>query len=361
MSNSDKIAFETEYKTLMDMTGNNPTMEKVVRLCIKIAPSSANIVMLGENGTGKEYFAEIIHKLSKVEGKFVAVNCGAIPENLFESELFGHKKGAFTGAISDKAGVVEAADNGTLFLDEIADLPPNCQVKLLRFIQEKTFRRVGENFDRKSNCRIIAATNKNLKQEISENRFREDLYYRLNVFSITLPPLRERKGSIPYLISLFVEQQSATLNKKFNKFSKEAQFALVSYDYPGNIRELKNIIEHAAVVSENGVLDFDDLPEYLQKYIEEKYLNQKNPEIEHAKVPMIALEKTENSEVPAEDFIKIPNEDEFSVNSLVTINELESAYIKFVLKKCNNNYSKASKVLGISRSTIWRKLNNEHN
>jgi len=350
MSNSDKIAFENEYKTLMDMTGNNPTMEKVVKLCIKIAPSSANIVMLGENGTGKEYFAEIIHKLSKVEGKFVPVNCGAIPENLFESELFGHKKGSFTGAIADKAGVVESADGGTLFLDEIADLPPNCQVKLLRFIQEKTFRRVGENFDRKSNCRIIAATNKNLKKEIEENRFREDLYYRLNVFSITLPPLRERKGSIPYLTSLFVHQQAQILKKNISEFSHDAQFALISYDYPGNIRELKNIIEYASVVNESGVLEFGDLPEYLQKHIEEKF---KNLEIEHTKIPLLSIENPENLK-------KMPNEDEFCVDSLITISELESAYIKFVLKKCKNNYSKASKILGISRSTIWRKLNNEH-
>ena len=356
MSDSQNLVFENEYKTLMDMTGNNPIMEKVVRLCIKIAPSSANIIMLGENGTGKEYFAEIIHKLSKVEGKFVAVNCGAIPENLFESELFGHKKGSFTGAIADKLGVVEAADGGTLFLDEIADLPLNCQVKLLRFIQEKTFRRVGENFDRKSNCRIVAATNKNLKTEIAENRFREDLYYRLNVFTLTLPPLRERKGSVPYLISLFIQQQAEKLGKLFSEFSNEAQFALISYDYPGNIRELRNIIEHAAVVCESGVIEFGDLPEYLQKYIEVKFLNQKNPEIEYSEIPLITVKSAENPVAPTE----ISNEEDiFSVNSLMTISEVESAYIKFVLKKCKNNYSKASKILGISRSTIWRKLNSE--
>lgn len=359
MSGSDKILLESEYKTLIEMTGNSPAMEKVVRLCIKIAPSSANIIMLGENGTGKEYFSEIIHKLSKVEGKFVAINCGAIPENLFESELFGHKKGSFTGAITDKSGVVEEADNGTLFLDEIADMPLNCQVKLLRFIQEKTFRRVGENIDRTTNCRIIAATNKNLKQQIDNNLFREDLYYRLNVFSITLPPLRERKGSIPYLISLFIQQQAEKLNKNFQEFSNEAQFALMSYDYPGNIRELKNIIEYAAVVNDNGVVDFCDLPDYLQKYMEEKYLHHKNPEIEYAKIPMISLEQAENFSEEKETVPEIKNEEQFCVNSLMTLAEVESLYIKFVLKKHKNNYSKASRILGISRSTIWRKLNNE--
>ena len=360
MLNSEKIMLENEYKTLMDMTGNNPIMEKVVRLCIKIAPSSANIIMLGENGTGKEYFSEIIHKLSKIEGKFVAVNCGAIPENLFESELFGHKKGSFTGAIIDKAGVVEAADGGTLFLDEIADLPPNCQVKLLRFIQEKTFRRVGENFDRKSNCRIIAATNKNLKQEIADNKFREDLFYRLNVFTLTLPPLRERKGSIPYLISLFIQQQTEKLGKHFREFSPEAQFALMSYDYPGNIRELRNIVEHAAVINEDGIVDFSDLPEYIQKFIEEKYFNHKN--IDYTGVPQITLAASDASTGSATGFANETtgaNEDDFVVRSLTTISEVEAAYIKFVLKKCKNNYSKASKILGISRSTIWRKLNNE--
>jgi two-component system nitrogen regulation response regulator GlnG len=355
MPNLSKL-LENGYKTLLEMTGNSPAMEKVVRLCVKIAPSSANIIMLGENGTGKEYFAEIIHKLSKYDGKFVAVNCGAIPENLFESELFGHKKGSFTGAISDKSGVVEEADGGTLFLDEIADLPLNCQVKLLRFIQEKTFRRIGDNSDKKSNCRIIAATNKNIKQMIADNLFREDLYYRINVFTITLPPLRERKESVPYLISLFTHQQCEKLNKKTVEFSNEAKFALMSYDYPGNIRELRNIIEHAAVINETGIISFEDLPEYLQKFIEEKYLNHKNPEIEYKDIPLIAIKKDDYSEKKASEK---NDEDVFCINSLLTLNEAETAYIKFVLKKCNNSYSKAAKVLGISRSTIWRKLNNE--
>jgi transcriptional regulator with PAS, ATPase and Fis domain len=355
MSNSDKL-FENEYKTLLEMTGNSPIMEKVVRLCVKIAPSSANIVMLGENGTGKEYFAEIIHKLSKSEGKFVAVNCGAIPENLFESELFGHKKGSFTGAVADKYGVEEEADGGTLFLDEIADLPLNCQVKLLRFIQEKTFRRIGETSDRKSNCRIIAATNKNLKQMIEENLFREDLYYRINVFTITLPPLRERKESISYLTSLFIHQQCEKLKKNAFEFSNEAKFALMSYDYPGNIRELRNIIEHAAVVSETGVISFEDLPEYLQKFIEEKYLNHKSLAIEYKDVALI---ETKTSEISSKKTGANDDADVFCVRSLITLDEAETAYIKFVLKKCKNNYSKAAKILGISRSTIWRKLNDE--
>jgi two-component system nitrogen regulation response regulator GlnG len=356
MSNSNKIAIENVYKTLMEMTGNSQSMEKVVRLCTKIAPSSANIIMLGENGTGKEYFAEIIHKLSKIDGKFVPVNCGAIPENLFESELFGHKKGSFTGAVADKSGVVELADGGTLFLDEIGDLPLNCQVKLLRFIQEKTFRRIGENIDRKSNCRIIAATNKNLKEEISKNNFREDLYYRLNVFSITLPPLRERKESISYLTSLFIQQQAEMLSKDFNEFSKEAQFALMSYDYPGNIRELRNIVEHAAVVNEKGIILFEDLPEYLQRFIEEKYLNHKSLAISHNDIEMISVKSVEKKE-DADD--NILGDGAFYIDSLKTLSEVETTYIKFVLKKCKNNYSKAGKILEISRSTIWRKLNNE--
>jgi len=355
MSNLDK-SLENEYKMLLEMTGNCPAMEKVVRLCVKIAPSSANIVMLGENGTGKEYFAEIIHKLSKSDGRFVAVNCGAIPENLFESELFGHKKGAFTGAVADKSGVVEEADGGTLFLDEIADLPLNCQVKLLRFIQEKTFRRIGENADKKSNCRIIAATNKNLKRMIEDNLFREDLFYRINVFSITLPPLRERKESVPYLISLFMHQQCEKLKKSAFDFSNEAKFALMSYDYPGNIRELRNIVEHAAVVSETGTISFDDLPEYLQKFIEEKYLNHKSLAIEYKDVPLVEVKRAESTDKKADD---AGGGAVFCIKSLTTLSDAETAYIKFVLKTCKNNYSKAAKILGISRSTIWRKLNYE--
>ena len=357
MAYSDEKIRENEYKTLLEMTGNSPAMQKVVRLCVKVAPSSANIVMLGENGTGKEYFSQIIHKLSKSDGKFVAINCGAIPENLFESELFGHKRGSFTGAVSDKSGVVEEADGGTLFLDEIADLPPNCQVKLLRFIQEKTFRRVGDSSDRKSNCRIIAATNKNLKALIEEEKFREDLYYRLNVFSITLPPLRERKESIPYLITLFTQQQAEALGKQFREFSTEAQFALAAYDYPGNIRELKNIIEHAAVVNEKGVIIFDDLPEYLQKEIEKKYLDKKGL-IEYNDDSLEYLQNFENERAKKSE--EDGDEEVFSVNSQLPLSEVESAYIKFVLKKCKNNYSKAVKILGISRSTIWRKLSNEY-
>ncbi|MCL1946907.1 MAG: sigma-54 dependent transcriptional regulator [Chitinivibrionia bacterium] len=365
MLHFDEKIREKEYKSLLEMTGNCPAMEKVILHCVKIAPTSANIVMLGENGTGKEYFSEIIHKLSKVEGKFVAVNCGAIPENLFESELFGHKKGSFTGAVSDKSGVVEEADNGTLFLDEIADLPPNCQVKLLRFTQERTFRRVGEIFDRKSNCRIIAATNKNLENLIKEEKFREDLYYRLNVCSITLPPLRERKESIPYLITLFIQQQAEKLKKNFIEFSTDATFALMSYDYPGNIRELRNIIEHAAVMNEKGVILFEDLPEYLQKDIKKKF-HQKGL-IEYMDEPHVIAQKAETTKIEIvesdknDENINDENDEIFSINATATLNDLETAYIKFVLKKCKNNYSKAVKILGISRSTIWRKLNDEHN
>jgi transcriptional regulator with PAS, ATPase and Fis domain len=188
---------------------------------------------------------------------------------------------------------------------------------------------------------------------IEENTFREDLYYRINVFSITLPPLRERKESIPYLISLFIAQQGEKLKKDLSEFSNEAQFALISYDYPGNIRELRNIIEHAAIVSEKSEILFEDLPDYLQKFISEKYLNQKNLAIEYNDIPLIDMQKTKQDE-------KSDDEELFSISSTSTLNEVETAYIKFILKKCKNNYSKAVKTLGISRSTIWRKLNYEH-
>jgi two-component system nitrogen regulation response regulator GlnG len=184
---------------------------------------------------------------------------------------------------------------------------------------------------------------------VAQNSFREDLYYRINVFSLTLPPLRERKESIPYLISLFVAQNCENLNKEMLEFSNEAKFALISYDYPGNIRELRNIIEHAAVVNDGGTILFEDLPEYLQKYIEEKYLNHKRLAIEYNNAQSAAAQKPEETN----------SEDVFCIDTLLSIDEAETAYIKFVLEKCKNNYSQAAKILGISRSTIWRKLNNE--
>ena len=205
----------------------------------------------------------------RIEGKFIAMNCGGIPETLFESEFFGYKKGAFTGADRDKPGLVEEAHMGTLFLDEVGELSQNAQVKLLRFLQEHTYRRVGDPTLRTVNVRIIAATNKDLPKKVAEGEFREDLYYRLNVFYFYLPPLRERKETIPNLIRLFVPRNNTLLGKNINKISKAAEVILAEYDYPGNVRELENIIEHAMILSETSEITEKDLPEFW------KTMNQK--------------------------------------------------------------------------------------
>ena len=228
LKNSQDISDRSnnEEKMLFELIGGSPAMEKIIKLIIKVAPSSANVLLGGENGTGKEYFGQIIHKLSKVKGDFVPLNCGAIPEQLFESELFGHAKGSFTGATKDKTGMVEEADGGTLFLDEVGELPLSSQVKLLRFLQERKFKRVGETRERSVNTRIIAATNRDLKEMVKDGKFREDLFYRLHVFPIILPPLRARKESIPNLITLFIHQANNRLNSNFTGFSTVAEFLL---------------------------------------------------------------------------------------------------------------------------------------
>jgi len=241
-----------EQRVLSDLMSGNPAMEKLLKLSVKIAPTTSTVLIGGESGTGKEFFARIIHRMSKrIDGQFVAMNCGSVPDTLFESELFGHKKGSFTGADRDKPGLVEEAHLGTLFLDEIGELSPAAQVKLLRFLQERSFRRIGDNVQRTVNVRIIAASNKDLARLISENKFREDLFYRINVFYLHLPPLRERKETIPNLIKLFVHKNNDLLEKHISRISPAAESILANYGFPGNVRELENIIEHAVVMADN--------------------------------------------------------------------------------------------------------------
>lgn len=335
-----------EHQMLKDMMGGSPAMEKVLHLVMRVAPTSATILLGGENGTGKEFFAQVIHKLSKVSGKMVPVNCGAIPENLFESELFGHKKGAFTGADSDKAGLVEEADNGTLFLDEIGDLSLNAQVKLLRFLQEKSFHRVGDPAERMADTRVIAATNRNLKKMVQEGTFREDLYYRLHVFPITLPPLRKRKEVIPNLITVFLHRISEKYHKTFTGFTKGAEYLLAQYDYPGNIRELENIIEHAAILAEPPLISEQELPESLLG-------NQ--PMLEDRSEELIAIGHSDNHDTRSALFSSAF----FHVEEMIELEQVEQSYMRKVLATCNNNHTEAAKILGISRSTLWRKLKEE--
>ncbi len=245
--------------------GQSPRMLEVYDLLAKVAPTKTNILITGESGTGKELVAKAIHYNSpRKEKPFVTLNCGAIPETLIESELFGHMKGAFTDAVTTKKGLFEVADEGTLFLDEISELPLMMQVKLLRVLQEKEFKRVGGTEDIRVDVRIISATNKDLEEAVREKRFREDLFYRLNVIQIKLPPLRERREDIPLLAHHFLKKYSGELGKEITRISPDGLRLLMDYDYPGNVRELQNIIERAVALETGSELTKENLNSYLQ-------------------------------------------------------------------------------------------------
>lgn len=249
---------------LGEIIGNSPQMQDIFNLISKTGPSNAGVLITGESGTGKELIAKAIHAHSPQASRpFITVNCAAIPENLLESELFGHVKGSFTGALAGKRGLVEMAHTGTLFLDEIGEVPLSLQAKLLRFLQEKEFRRVGDTESKKVEVRIIAATNKNLEEELQRGSFREDLYYRLNVIRINLPPLRERPEDIPLLIDYFLKKFCAAQNKRIEKVSSLAMRVLCNYNYPGNIRELENIIERCVTLEESDQLTAENMPRQL--------------------------------------------------------------------------------------------------
>jgi len=336
--NSELISYEDDYfeKSL----NSSKSMDKILKTIKKIAPTDASILVTGESGTGKEVLSKFIHSRSgRRDENFIAVNSGAIPENLLESELFGHNKGSFTGADKDKKGLIEVADNGTLFLDEIGELPLNMQVKLLRFLQEKTFRRVGDTAERYSNVRIISATNKNLKKMVESGKFREDLYYRLNVFNIELLPLRERKESIPSLINNFLIKYNTQYNKNISIVEQSAMMALANYNFPGNIRELENIIEHSIVLSNNNSISLSNFPQdILNSYSD------------------VGLRKLITDTRSTIDEFEELNQEKLENIKLKSLKEIEIEYIYKILDLCENNHTKTSKILGISRATLWRKL-----
>jgi two-component system, NtrC family, response regulator PilR len=254
-----------------NIIGQSPKMQTLYDLLEKVSPTKTNILVTGESGTGKELVAKAIHYNSpRKDRPFVTLNCGAIPESLIESELFGHMKGAFTDAIATKKGLFEVADEGTLFLDEISELPLLMQVKLLRVLQDREFKRVGGTEDLRVDVRIIAATNKDLEEAVREKRFREDLFYRLNVIQIKLPPLRERTDDIPRLALHFLKKFSAELNKTISTVSPEAHRLLQDYAYPGNVRELQNIIERAVALESSQELTAQNLRSYLDEHLQIK-------------------------------------------------------------------------------------------
>ncbi|MBI4652610.1 sigma-54-dependent Fis family transcriptional regulator [Candidatus Desantisbacteria bacterium] len=329
----EQSIYSEQYEKIIlnDTVGGSGAMKRVFELAGKVAPTDTTVLLIGESGTGKELTAKVIHILSRRRHKpFIAVNCGAIPENLLESELFGYTKGAFTGAVTDKKGLIEEANSGTLFLDEIGEMPLSLQVKLLRFLEEKTIRKVGDSKSISINTRIIAATNKNLSQAIKDKQFREDLFFRINVIQISLPPLRDHKESIHALINHFLHKYSLEMQKKIHKISPEVMSILLNYNYPGNIRELGNIIQYAIVIDEDRVLSLNDLPDYLS-------IN--SPALT---LPEYTTSNTATSNVSAE--------------KTSTIMDIEKSHILNVLNEFNGNKTKTAQKLGISRSSLWRKI-----
>ena len=303
---------------------NSEKMQEVMSMVMRSAGSTANILLTGESGTGKEVIANIIHYYSRrKDSKFIKVNLSALPETLIEAELFGSVKGAYTGSVASRAGKFEEADEGTIFLDEIGELPSDIQVKLLRTLQEREITRLGSNTSVKVDIRLIAATNKDLRQSVKENTFREDLYFRLNVINIHLPPLRERKEDIELLIDLFIKKFSRREGKGIHSISREASSVLVKYDYPGNIRELENIIERAVVLARGDVLTRDDLPVFIE-----------NPTVDDMDI------FPDDSSLPLPERLSI----------------IEKNIIARTLRKHHFNQSKAAEELGISESGIRYKI-----
>lgn len=315
-----KEQLSDKYK-LSGVISSSVKMEEVLSIASRVAESKAAVLIRGESGTGKEVLAKAIHFSSERKDKpFIAVNCAALNENLLESELFGHEKGAFTGADKQKRGRFELANEGTLLLDEIGDLPPATQVKLLRILQEEEFERVGGVQPIKVDVRIIAATNRNIEQLIEEGKFREDLYYRLNVVTINIPPLRERREDIPTLIDFFLNKYISGTKKLKAEFSKEAFDILMRYDYPGNVRELENIVHHSLVLSREELISSEDIPISLRK-------------------------KRSESRKPC---------DELDMETPMTeqVENLEQRLVKEALKKSKGNQTAAAKILGIPERNL---------
>lgn len=308
------------------LVGKSHSMKQVYNLIELAAASNATVLINGETGTGKELVAQEIHGTSTRKGApLIKISCSALPETLLESELFGHARGSFTGAVKDKEGRFELAEGGTLFLDEIGEVSPLIQVKLLRFLQEKEFERVGENITRKADVRIIAATHRDLRKMVQEGRFREDLFYRLKVFPIQIPPLRERKEDVGALVQHFIGKFKNETGKPIEGLTHDAAVTLMDYCWPGNIRELENAIEHAFVTCREKLIDIFDLPLEIRR---------------------VELRKgicSNDETVTGQTFVPQPQTPAISDDDFLSI-----------LRECNGNQSAAAKRLGVDRTTVWR-------
>jgi transcriptional regulator with PAS, ATPase and Fis domain len=294
-------------------------MQRLLDTALQIATTDCNIIITGESGTGKELFARYIHACSqRADGPFFAINCGAFTEELLSNELFGHEKGAFTGATTLKKGLIEMASGGTLFLDEITEMPPSMEVKLLRVIQEKEVLMVGATEPLKVDVRFIAATNRDIQGAIKSGDFRQDLYFRLNVVSLHIPPLSERKDDIPLLSYFFLKKYATLMKKDVTEVSEDVLALLMNYDFPGNVRELENIIERGVALTNGNTIEVVHLPEDLKEL-------------------SIRIFRKKEGKIPS-------------------LEEQEKTYIKWVLKEVGDNKTLAAQILGIDRVSLWRKL-----
>ena len=324
--------------------GSGPAMQEVYRRTRRVASSNASVLLLGETGTGKERIASAIHRLSnRAAGPFVRVNCGALSESLLESELFGHVRGSFTGAIGNRTGRFEAAHTGTIFLDEINSTTPQLQVKLLRVLQEREFERVGDTQTIRVDTRVIAASNRDLMAEVEAERFREDLYWRLNVVPITIPPLRNRREDIPELVGYFLNYYSEINERFVVHIQREAMEVLQRYDWPGNVRELQNYVEHAVVMAEGDELTVDLLPDVV--------LGRERPRtsrIRGADVETLVYELVQRG-------LATSGPEEDGLHGKI-VSRVERELIEQVLLKCNRVQTKAASKLGINRNTLHKKI-----
>jgi transcriptional regulator with GAF, ATPase, and Fis domain len=303
-------------------------MRKIFSVIEKVAKTRSTVLVLGESGTGKELIARAIHSLSGRSGKLVPVNCGAIPEDILESELFGHEKGSFTGAVSSRVGRFQLADNGTIFLDEIGEMSPKLQVKLLRVLQEKKVDPVGSTRSIDVDVRVVAATNKDLAEEVRAGRFREDLFYRLQVVPVSLPSLRERDGDVALLAQYFLARHADSLGRDKLAFAPETMTALCAYCWPGNVRELENLVERLAILSDSDEIQAEALPDYLR----EGKAGQTSIVLSDVTLPSAGV-----------DF-----------NSLVA--EYENRLISLALEQTDGNKKAAAKLLGLNRTTLVEKI-----
>ena len=326
------------------LIGSGPAMQQVYQLTRLVAKSNASVLLLGETGTGKELIARAIHELSpRASGPFVRVNCGALSESLLESELFGHVRGAFTGAIDNRAGRFEAAHTGSIFLDEINSTTPKLQVKLLRVLQEREMERVGDSSTIRIDTRVIAASNRDLQSEIESERFREDLYYRLNVVAIHLPPLRERREDIPGLVEFFLDVYNERNDRSIVRVQRAALEALQGYHWPGNVRELQNYVERAVVMAPAEELTVDLLPDAVLGKKTFRTSRFREPDLESLTSELVQFGLNNAG----------PNEDNLYAK---IVNRLEKELIAQVMADCANVQIKAAAKLGINRNTLHKKL-----